>query len=267
VWPVVCGPLFVRQYRGRVGPRKPVYFFHIRKTAGTSLAKSFESLGGEDPNQVERRMSRHAFAARSGDYLFVHKGDSLMLRMSPFTFAWSHAPFWSLRVPRDTLTVTILRDPLQRVLSHYSYLADETADAGHRFKASPYARSLVGGGLDDFIRRARLSLLVNQLYTFSEQLDPSEAAERIRGLSLYFFSESFDEGVKALSTRASLPLPVRRERVSSVSVAGPDRDSIVRLRRILEPEYTMLSLLRKDPGAGFVGTFPGSGCQSEGISR
>jgi hypothetical protein len=159
-------------------------------------------------------------------------------------------------VPKSAFTVTILRDPVQRVVSHYSYLSDDTADLGNRFIASDYAKNLVAGGLDNFLDRAAPSLLMNQLYMFSEGLDPAEGANRIRGLSMYFYSESYDEGLIALRERLALPLVVRRERVSSATSVKPDDAVTARLREILEPEYRMMALLQSNPGQGFVGRFP-----------
>jgi hypothetical protein len=254
VWPVLYGPLWLRELAGRSRPR-PVYFFHVRKSAGTSLARAFESLAGEEPSVVEARMNRHAYAARSGRYLFVHKGDGLILALTPFSFAFSHLPSWAFRVPARAFTLTIFRDPFERVTSLYRYLRDPEADADTRFGASRFARSLATGSLDRFLEVAPPTLLLNQLYMFSRELDPEQAARRIRNLSMWFFTESYAEGVGALATAIGEPLAVRKDRPSAPDLqVGPAQ--AIRLRQLLEPEYELMRLLRDDPGAGFVGPFP-----------
>jgi hypothetical protein len=254
LWPVLYGPLWLRVLVNRDRPR-PVYFFHVRKSAGTSLAKAFESLGGEEPNVVEARMNRHAYAARSGRHVFVHKADGLVLALSPFSFGWSHMPSWSFRVPPRAFTLTVLRDPLARVVSLYGYLRDPAADAGSRFGASAFARELAAGSFDRFMSIAPPTLLLNQLYMFSRELDPEQAAQRIRGLSMWFFTESYAEGIAALSTAIGETLAVRRDRSSAVDTLVDPAEAI-RLRELLEPEYELMRLLRDDPGPGFVGPFP-----------
>ena len=256
LWPVLYPRVRPGPLRRGGAKQHPIYFYHVQKTAGTSLAKAFESLGGEDPNDVESRMAWPARVARSGDYVFLHKGDNLILRMVPYSFAWSHIPYWKIRLAPSVFTITILRDPVERVLSLYHFGRDTHSNRSNKFKSSPYLRNLAAKGFGSFLAELDPSLLLNQLYIFSKDFDPIEAAENIRSLSLYFFTESFDLGLSALNASLELPLSVRNERAIVRSLEHLTDIDVSRLREQLEPEYQMISMLAKLPGPGFVGNFP-----------
>jgi len=245
------------KHRSNTSPQKKIYFYHVQKSAGTSLVKAFESLGGEDPLEVEARMIRPGYTAWTAGHLLVHTGDSFILRLTPFTFAWSHQPFWKVKLPSNTFTVTILRDPIDRIVSLYCYGIDREADKMSRFKASPYIREITSNGFETFLNACPPSLLLNQLYIFSRSLNPDQAASKIRSLSLYFFTEYFSQGMEKLSTETHFTLPIRRERsTSSSSLICLSSSTRHRLREILEPEYQMIEELRRNPGPNFIGHFP-----------
>jgi hypothetical protein len=237
------------------------YLIHIRKTAGTSLDNAFLSLGGESPVDVAAR-SYHALKQQSGPYAFITNPENsrpFVFRMARYTYGSSHLPAWRLHLPRGTVTVTILRDPISRVISLYRYFADDRADHGQAYPSPGMVRAderdWAAEGFSTFLDRADRASLLNQLYMFSPRLDPVEAASRIRRCSLYFFTEHFNEGVAALASHLGLPLQPRVDRVS-VAASRPSDAEVGRLREILEPEYRLLELLREDPGPTFVGSVP-----------
>ena len=253
-WPVLIAPRTLRVRKAGSGPVQ-VYFFHIRKTAGTSLTRAFAAAGGEPADVVIRRLSRLTGSASSGPFHYLHRGDTMIAALSPFTFGWSHVPSWRFRLPRSAHRVTILRDPVVRVRSLYAYLADPSAHADAAFPAHPALRELASDGFDSFLRRAPRELLLNQLFMFSPSLDPAEAAATIQGLDTWFFTESYATGIEALASRAGVRLEVRTERRSApVEAVDPDAENL--LRELLAPEYVMINILRSQPGSGFVGSFP-----------
>jgi hypothetical protein len=237
-------------------PYRRIWFFHVRKTAGTSLYKSFLGLGGEDPAVVEQRFDPVTHSARSGDYMYLFVGRNRFLTMrSRYFFGYGHGPIWRVSLPADTFTLTILRDPVERVLSLYRYLSDERSDRGERIPAPAQEREWAKDGFRAFIERIPERDLLMQLWMFSPDYDPKEAARAIRALSMYFFTESYNEGVTALSSRLGLALPQRTDRVS-LPVDPPRHDEIELLRKRLEPELELVELLRADPGPGLVGRVP-----------
>jgi hypothetical protein len=228
------------------GGHRRVFHVHVAKTGGTSLSRSFLGVGGEDVDEVHHRMmATEPRATRSGPYVLVAH-DPRALRRGWYFFGWSNHPIWYVAPPDDTFTVTVLRDPMARVLSLYRYLSDPRADDGLPRSAGRWRR-MTRGGFAAFLDRIPPNNLHGQLNLFSRAHDPHEAATRIRQLSAYFFTESYDLGVQALADRLHLPLTVRRDRVSAAE-SEPAPEQLTRLRQMLEPEYRLLDLLREDPG-------------------
>jgi hypothetical protein len=250
--------------RGRQSRR--IYQIHVPKTAGTSLENAFLALGGEDPVAVAVR-SYHALKQRSGPYTFITNPENsrpFVFRMARYTFGSSHLPAWQLRLRPNTFTITILRDPISRVISLYRYFADDRADEGQAYpspamvRLKPGEREWATDGFSRFLDRADKVSLLNQLYMFSSRFDPVEAAARVRTCSLYFFTENFKDGLTALSHHLGLPLVPRADRVSTWD-SRPTDNELSRLRDMLDPEYQLLELLRAEPGSGLVGSVPQGG--------
>ena len=98
-----------------------VYFYHIRKTAGTSLNMAFMGLAGNG-HDLNERLQRSVDKWLIADgYVFVRA--IRHLREEGFYFqGGSHIPAPMLSLPEKTFRVTCLRDPVERVLSHYRML-------------------------------------------------------------------------------------------------------------------------------------------------
>jgi hypothetical protein len=245
-----------RRYEIAGGYRR-VYYYHLKKTGGTSLARSFLEIGGEQaPTVYDRVMYGHPYAATSGDYVFVFR-DVRALERGHYYFGWSHTPAWQLHLPPRTLTVTVLRDPIQRVLSLYRYLLDERADEGLPNGPGGWRR-VAEGGFSHFLERLPRHDLLQHLFMFSPRYEPEEAAETIRRCHTYFFLESYAEGVATLSHQLGVSLRMRRDRSSALDF-HPTAQELSHLRAVLEPEYELLELLRREPGPSLAGTIPAAG--------
>jgi hypothetical protein len=224
----------------------------VRKTAGTSLFLSFLALGGEDPMDVWRRISRTRLERTfSAGYSFVSNNQKALAEGAYF-FGRSHRPFTEQPLPPRTFTVTILRDPVNRVRSYFDYLvAGDPPDMPGQ--VANRERLLTQDGFDAFLDRVPVRDLLTQLAMFSDRLDVSEAAERIAGCSAAFCTEDFDEGLASLGTRLQIPLSPRMDRVAGARSTLTDKQS-ERLRARLEPEY---ELLRQLDQAGITRVGPG----------
>jgi hypothetical protein len=218
------------------------YFHHVRKTAGTSIAVAFFALSGSDPRTIERRLYRYAFT-RMGGMRFVGP-NARLIQGGRYFFAVSHFPSYVARPPTaGTFSFTVLRDPVQRVVSLYRYLRSEDSDEGFTFRAPPGEQSWARGTLADFLDQLPQAELLRQLYMFSPDGRVSETVDTLGGLQLVMYTEELKSGIDLLNQRTGLSLEVGRERVSTASLAIPQQH-LDRAREMLDPEYEMLRLMK-----------------------
>jgi hypothetical protein len=222
-----------------LAPRvRRAYLYHVRKTGGTSLVFSLLSCAGEDGAAVYRRLREQRNGRTlSGDRVFVGWRRRLIER-GRYHFAFSHLPSHAVALPADTFAFTCLRDPAQRVLSHYRMLSDYASGGAVPRTIARDEMKWLGRSFDDFLDNLPREHLHNQLFMFSPTYDVDEAHDRIRALPLVLLTERLEAGVAALSRRLGLPLAARHERRSASAPELPDA-SRARLREMLAPEYAL----------------------------
>ncbi|MEX0654695.1 MAG: hypothetical protein WD534_18740 [Phycisphaeraceae bacterium] len=223
------------------GDHRRIYFHHIRKTAGTSLCWAFLATSGRDGAQLYDRLARQ-FVARVvlGDKVIVGWNRRL-IQQGQYYFGFSHIPAHSLTLPPATFTVTCLRDPVKRVISHYRMLREfqETEPTRPVFRAEG---RWLGASFSDFLDRLPREHLLRQVCMFSRRFDPAEAADAIADCSCVLSTEQFAAGLADLSRTIGLPLQNHRAKSSGFTVEIADAD-VARLRDMLEPEYRMYEQL------------------------
>ena len=215
-----------------------VYCHHVRKTAGTSLYLSFLALGGEDPIEVWRRIARSRLHRTVSGNLAFASNHRTVLAEGAYFFGRSHRAAGAQPLPPSTFTVTVLRDPAARAHSYFDYLVagDDPSTPG---RVGAQERRIAADGFDAFLDRVPRRDLLNQLATFSEQFDISEAVDRIAACSSVFFTEDYAQGLKDLAGRLDVRLQLHRSRVTG-SRSELTEAQAVRLRDLLEPEYELL---------------------------
>ncbi|MFA9479666.1 hypothetical protein ACERK3_15365 [Phycisphaerales bacterium AB-hyl4] len=218
-----------------------VYFHHIRKTAGTSLCWAMLSITGRNGAQIYDRLAR-SFLPRLvlDDKIFVG-WQWRLIQQGHYYFAFSHTPAHALSLPPATYTITCLRDPVKRVISHYRMLRE--------FQATEPTRPVLlreghwlGNSFADFIDRLPREHLLRQVYMFSPRFDPAEAADAVADCSCVLTTEAFDAGLARLSQTLGHTLTHHRAKGSGFTVEVDDHD-VERLRDRLEPEYRMYDQL------------------------
>lgn len=220
-----------------------VYLFHVRKTAGTSLVRSFLALGGEHPSAVERRISSSLLSrTRTGQYVVTCGRGTL--QQGDYFFGWSHMAGHRLRLPSQTFTIALLRDPVARVLSYYRYLiAGDAVQDDMAWRVQNDERALAGESFWDFLENIPDELLLNQLYMFSAHFDVSEAADRILECSAIMMTEAFERDLRDLALTLGLALGYRRERITALTKTPIEENQLQALRDRLAAEYKLLEKL------------------------
>lgn len=222
-----------------------IYCYHVRKTGGTSLNRAFLSLGGEPHQRVfERLFEGHNYYARSGNLTFVGHNAHL-INAGHYFYGFSHHPAHELSLPPRTFTITILRDPAKRVISHYKMLVHLTRN-GIDHDCLNREEAWLGQGFDDFISNMPKKDLLRQLYMFSDRFDVAEAVRLIHDCNHVFFTEEFEKGINSLAEKLSLDLPYLHAKKSSVDVTISSEQR-KRLRECLSPEYELLDRIESSP--------------------
>jgi len=225
------------------GHWKRIYFYHIRKTGGTSINHMFLSSGADKGAEAYATMCKlDGHCLVSGKRVFVGWNPRL-INAGHYFYAFSHVPAHRLELPERTFTFTCLRDPVRRVLSHYKMLIECSQS-----KAPPpwfkEEEVWLGNGFDDFLSNIPKEHLLNQLYMFSESFDPDEAFSRIAGCSFCFITEKFSHGIDGLSKKIGFdlnPVHIRRTTVE----LGLRSEEVERLRSMLAPEFTLYERVKE----------------------
>ncbi len=215
-----------------------IYLYHIRKTAGSSLRWTFMDLGGHDlrGGEKERHLNTHGWVVHGG-YAYVTHNRYLLERI-PYFFGDSHFPFHDVRIPDRTFTITILRDPVARVISHYRMLLHwQKADIDH--PAKRIEASFLGNSFSEFLEKLPRTHLMRQLYMFSPRFDVDEAVRNLSKVNFIMLTERYNEHLGELAKVLALDLKPLAEKAGYGSVPLSDDDR-ARLREALAPEYALL---------------------------
>ncbi len=230
--------------RYRIGPEdyRRIYFYHVRKAAGTSLNHAMLSLGGEDGQDVYRRM-HESYRLISGDKIFVG-WRQVSIEGGRYFYAFSHIPMHRLALPPRTYTFTCLRDPVGRVVSHYKMLVnyrDNNVPHPCMVDEGPW----LGSSFSDFLDNIPREHLQNQIYMFSASFDLNEAFDNILSCSRVLFVEDFERGLDQLAGDLGVKLQVRHAKraANDAPISADERE---RLRDMLSPEYELIGRVRRE---------------------
>jgi len=231
---------------------KRVYHFHVRKTAGTSLNAAFWALGGLDLQAASNSQ------VLEGNGLRFVRGNQRLIEEGDYFFANSHQPAYELRLPPQTYTITILRDPAARAISYFRYLLWARGHPEAR-EAEPFIDNVLAESsfLDrrfslrrrevtfrDFLERVPPRHLLNQVHMFSARMDPAEAAENALACSATCFTETYPQDLRRVAAELGLDLREKRERGFGEKVEPSEREREM-LHERLEPEYAMIERVRE----------------------
>ena len=223
-----------------------IYHYHVRKTGGTSLNHVFLSLDSLSADEVYDAMLKSPTRRFIGDkYVFVG-WNKVLLERGKYSFGFSHIPFGQIKVPDPSYTITCLRDPKQRLISHFKMLLRYS----ERSKISRGMRRELRwldktGGIISTLRNMPNAHLLNQLYMFSTNLNVDEALENISTVDSILMTETLGEDVRVLGERFGVQLEPKHVRQDRRQVELSDNE-VAFLDELLEPEYEFLRNISKN---------------------
>ena len=220
---------------------KKTYLYHIRKTGGTSFNKMMLGyLSGSDPDSykylLESKIHTHSFPKGA-----VTGWNKKQLEIGNYSYGFSHIPFHQLKLNKnDFFKLTIFRDPVARVVSHYKMLME--------YKLNNPTHSLlekeghfIQDGFEGFVQTLTDEHMFNQLWMFSKKYDVDEAFENIMSLDYFFMTEDFEDSIKEINEKIQVNLKVLHERKSNPIEV--DKPIVEKLKERLAPEYELLNKL------------------------
>jgi prepilin-type processing-associated H-X9-DG protein len=231
-----------------------IYHFHIRKTAGTSLNFAFRNAfqAGFSGSASETALFRRNWAVHAGRVYVTH--NKYLIERGNYFYGDGHAAFHEVNIPVNTFMITIVRDPIKRILSHYRMLLYwKNNDIQHT--AREEEEGYLGNSFSDFLDRVPRQHLMRQLFMFSKSLDPAEAVENIKKMNFIMVTEDFTEHLRRLGTVLQMDLSSYAEKSSYGAVKLTERER-VRLAEVLEPEYALLRAVAPLAGVHLVGGRP-----------
>jgi hypothetical protein len=195
-------------------------------------------LAHTDPHRIDRRLSLF-YCAQSHGYRYV-ANNAALIRQGSYFFGFSHLPAYNIEPPEaGTFRFTVLRDPIERVVSLYRYLASPEADSSYFHKAPIEERQWAREGFDRFLDQIPQQHLANQLHMFSRSSSVDEAVDCLSKLDLVLRTEHLDRDLGRVEGALGLPISLTRER-SSVLPFTPTDAQRSRLRDMLMPEFEIL---------------------------
>lgn len=219
-----------------------VYLVHIRKTGGTSLNHMFLSLSGMKSDALYQKLSEEPSHFLSLGGLGFVGWNRLIINSGNYFYGFSHIPLHKLKLPEKTYRITVLRDPMQRVISHFKMLKEmEVNNIGH-----PCMRvegQWLGSGFGDFIKNIPTEHLLNQIFMFSDSLSTDEALEKIVNLEKFFFQDQFSGAVREINSDLHLSLVPAHLRKTGLK-EKINRSDLNDLREMLCPEYELFERIR-----------------------
>lgn len=223
---------------------KRIYFYHVMKCGGTSINQVFLSLSGDQPTQelYDQLCKKLNYRIINGSKAYVGFNHKLIEEGNYF-YGFSQIPSYELKLPQDTFTIVSLRDPIQRVFSHYRMIHEMKINK-IRHPALHEAKKWIGKSFSDFLDNIPREHLLREVYMFSKSYDFQEAFENITKCSYYYFVEDISTAMKELSSKLKIRLSPLHARKSTLELPMTEVE-YDKARQKLKPSFDLIEKLKK----------------------
>jgi len=196
-------------------------------------------------------MDVHSKIYNSKSHLAIDMDDRIYVGFNPYLlekgdyfYGFSHMPKHKIKIPKDTFTFTILRDPVKRLISHYKMI-NEFKRRNRNHPSYKLEGKWLGNSFSEFLDNVPDNYLMNQLYMFSENLNVNEAFKNINKCSQVIFLDDFDKGVRELFKKIKINeiSNIFHERKSDFNFE-PSQSDLEKAKEKLAPEIELIDKLK-----------------------
>jgi len=211
-----------------------IYYYHIRKTGGTSINTAFLELAQSDlTNRYELLNSQKDNRLIMDNKVYI-TNNKLLAEYSPYFYAFGHRPLHKLNIPDNRFKFTCLREPISRFISLYKMIYESYYNNENRIDYKSLYNCL-GNGVVNFASKIPKNLLYEQIYMLSPHFDFDEGINNISKLNAILFTENLSAGFNELNSKLKINLKYKHIR-NSKSAYKPTDFEIEKLKQLLKPE-------------------------------
>lgn len=210
--------------------RRRIFLAHVQKTAGTAINNAFLNFGMPVPRywdsefvediRNEKDPPPYAQIVIAEDHILerdgiIYRGWAADLSQSEFFYAFSHLSLDDVVLPNNAIVFTVLRNPVERVVSHYSELEGWYVDglAYNYTVDGSYWKSWMADGFAGYLESIPQTELMNHLHVYGGLREPQLAMDRLGEMEFVLFNDQLDRGFPRFCERLGLRLELPRIRV------------------------------------------------------
>jgi hypothetical protein len=236
----------IEEARARRLSSDPVYHYHIRKTAGTSVNFAFirQAVGTEVETTYERLAKKPDHRLIQNRKVLVSWNKTL-IQQGNYHYAFSHLPAHALQLPEKVRKITCFRDPLKRIISHYNML--QYYQLNHINHPSIVIEGKwLGDGFSSFLEKIEKPHLLAQLYMFSESYSVGECMNFLMKNQVHILkTETLSEDILTLGTEFKMELTLGAKEKDYGHREEISASDIEKARQLLSKEYELMEQLNQ----------------------